>query len=179
MSAYVLVGNKRRRNWNAVRQSVVVSGILSLVVMMMVVMLIKVAADEVSLGPVMVVEAGFALLLILGPTPGLHLSVELARRVPPCTIRQIWASVTASLPRLLSVPAFLGSGAALAGAQLSAAGAVDLVATSTGSGANLLGRWNGGAALLARHSTPDPSTENRIRSKQHLEKHKFFSNSEG
>ena len=102
----------------------------------------------------MVIEAGFALLLVLGPTParlicckksrflfqpsasnklvhfgstivldktnklfehlvecqkklspGLHLSVELARRVPPCTIRQIWASVVARLPLLL--PAFL------------------------------------------------------------------------
>ena len=140
--------------------------------MVMVVMLVKIAADQVSLGPVMMVETSVALLLVLGSTPGLHLSVELARRVPPCTIRQIWAAVTASLPRLLSVPAFLRSDAALAGAQLSAAGAVDLVATSTGSGANLLGRWNGGAALLARrHSTPDPSTAIRIRSKQHLEEH--------
>ena len=174
MPDYFFVGNKWRRNWNAVRQDVVVSRFLSLVVVMMMMMLVKVAADEVSLGPVMVVEAGFALLLILGPTPGLHLSVELAGRVPPGTISQIWAAVTASLPRLLSVTSFLRPDAALAGAQLSAAGAMDLVATSTGSCANLLGRWNGGAALLARHSTPDPSTANRIRSKQHLEKHEKF-----
>ena len=88
----------------------------------MMVVLIKVAADKVSLGPVVMVEAGFTLLLVLGPTPGLHLSVELARRVPPCTIRQIWAAVAARLP--LPLPASLLFARALVGAQLFAAGAV-------------------------------------------------------
>ena len=90
--------------------------------MVMVMMLVKIAADQVSLGPVMMVETSVALLLVLGSTPGLHLSVELARRVPPCTIRQIWAAVTARLP--LPLPASFLFARALAGAQLFATGAV-------------------------------------------------------
>ena len=95
---------------------------LLLVVVMVVVMLIKVAAYEVGLCSVVMVEAGFALLLVLGPTPGLHLSVQMARRVPPCTIRQIWAAVTARLP--LPLPASFLFARALAGAQLFATGAM-------------------------------------------------------
>jgi hypothetical protein len=130
----------------------VMSGIFFVVVVVMVV-LVKVAADEVGLSPVVMVEAGFALLLVLGSTPGLHLSVELARREPPCTIRQIWASVTASLP--LPVPASFVWSRCLAGAQLAAAAAVDLVATSTDSRSDLLGSWNdAGTGLLALNSKP-------------------------
>ena len=127
------------------------SGVFFVVVVVMVV-LVKVAADEVSLSPVVMVEAGFALLLVLGSTPGLHLSVELARREPPCTIRQIWASVTASLP--LPVPASFELSRCLAGAQLAAAVAVDLVATSTDSRSDLLGSWNDAGTRLALNSKP-------------------------
>lgn len=123
------------------------------VVMVVVVVLVKVAADEVGLSPVVMVEAGFALLLVLGSTPGLHLSVELARREPPCTIRQIWASVTASLP--MPMPASFVWSRCLAGSQLAAAAAVDLVATSTDSRSDLLGSWNdAGAGWLALNSKP-------------------------
>jgi hypothetical protein len=76
----------------------VVSLIFVVVVMVVVmlvlvlVLLVKVAADEVGLGLVVMVEAGISLLLVLSPTPGLHLGVQVARREPPSTIRQIWAS---------------------------------------------------------------------------------------
>ena len=117
-------------------------------VVMVVVMLIKVAAYEVGLCSVVMVEAGFALLLILGPTPGLHLSVQMARRVPPCTIRQIWASVTASLP--VPMPASFVLACGLAGPQLTAAGAVDLFATSNDPRPDLLGSWNGAEQSVVR-----------------------------
>ena len=116
--------------------------------MVMVVMLVKIAADQVSLGPVMMVKTSVALLLVLGSTPGLHLSVELARREPPCTIRQIWASVTASLP--VPMPASFVLACGLAGPQLTAAGAVDLFATSNDPRPDLLGSWNGAEQSVVR-----------------------------
>jgi hypothetical protein len=81
---------------------------------------------------VVVVEAGFALLLVLRPTPGLHWGVLVARYKPPCTIRKIWAPVAADASLVVGVPASLELGGALAGAQLLAAGAVDLVTRSRG-----------------------------------------------
>ena len=54
---------------------------------------VEVRTDEFSLSLMMGVEAGFSFLSVLSAAPGLHLSVQLARRKPPCTIRQISQSV--------------------------------------------------------------------------------------